>query len=50
MEVIAIYSMVRLIAILLFGILITNSFIGLYLICRIDKFIENSKKERRADE
>lgn len=38
------------IAILLFGIFIVNSLLGLNLICRIDKLIEIKEKERRADE
>ena len=38
------------IAILLFGIFIINSLLGLNLICRIEKLIEINKKERRADE
>lgn len=38
------------IAILLFGIFIINSLLGLNLICRIDKLIEINEKERRADE
>ena len=39
------------IAILLFGILIINSlFVGLNLMCRIDKLIEINEKEMKADE
>lgn len=38
------------IAILLFGIFIINSLLGLNLIGRIDKLIEINKKERMADE
>lgn len=49
MEVIAIYSMLRLIAILLFGIFIINSLNGFYLNWLIEKFWKDYKKERGID-
>ena len=49
MEVIAIYSMLRLIAILLFGIFIVNSISGFYRNWLIEKFWKDYKKERGID-
>lgn len=49
MEVIAIYSMLRLIAILLFGIFIINSISGFYRNWLIEKFWKDYKKERGID-
>ena len=50
LEVIAIYSMVRLIAILLFGIFLINSVSFFYQNWLIEKFWNDFKKERRTDE
>lgn len=48
MEVIAIYSMVRLIALLLLFMFLINSISGLYRNWLIEKFWEDYKKEKRG--